>query len=408
MKTSIITIGDEILRGETLDTNSDYLSKKLFEAGAELVTKLTVSDKANDIVDALNYCFEKSSLIITTGGLGPTTDDITKQTLADYFHTRLIFYPDVKKQIEELLKHRYKTLSEAHLSQAMLPEKCIILKNRLGTASGMFFQEKEKRLISLPGVPFEMKDIFENEVTPLLRSLIQKKILSLSIKTAGVAESVIAGQIQEIERSLPADFRLAYLPSIGEVKLRLTTTYSQQNQLLLNDLQQKISSVLGDMVYGYGDISLPEAIGQILIRKNLSLSIAESCTGGYVSHLITTVPGSSAYFKGSMVSYSNEIKINQLKVEKAVIEKHGAVSEQCAIQMATNIRKIFDTDIGLSITGIAGPGGGTPDKPLGLVFICVANQEKSFVQKLIFDRGRMQNIQFFAVSALNILRKLIL
>lgn len=405
MNTSIITIGNEILSGVTLDTNSDYLSKMLFETGASVILKMTVADNESAITRALDYCFAQTTLVILTGGLGPTNDDITKKTLARYFNTELVLFPEELENIKALLKHRYSRLSEAHLSQAYLPKNCKALRNNLGTAPGMLFQSEDKILISLPGVPFEMKSIFENEVIPILRNKIPQKLISLNIKTAGIAESVLAAKIRDIEQTLPPQIALAYLPSVGQVKLRITAIENEENLQIINSIKDKISERIPEFIYGFGDVTIQQAIGQILMEKNLTLSVAESCTGGYISHLLTTVPGSSAYFKGGMVSYANEVKIFQLGVSKKIIEIYGAVSDECVREMAHQIRLSMKTDIGLAVSGIAGPGGATPDKPLGLVYFAVADSNHLESHHLIFDRGRIQNIQFFAISALNFLRQ---
>jgi len=408
MKAAIIIIANEVLSGETLDTNSDFLCKQLYEDGVEVSIKITVADAADAITNAIDYCFQYCDFIVTTGGLGPTKDDITKKTLCDYFNDKLSLNEKVLSHIHEMLKYRYPTLSEAHRSQAYLPSKCTVLTNNKGTASGMVFRNNNKTLISLPGVPFEMKSIYTEELRPFLTDLIQHRVKSINIKTAGIGESVIAEKIKEIEENLPENIKMAYLPSIGQVKLRLTAMqYDDDFLIRMNEISQQITQKLEKYVYGSGNITLEKAIGDMLLNSKMSLSVAESCTGGYLSHLITSVPGSSQYYKGGMVVYSNEMKINQLGVDKQIIEEFGAVSAECAASMAVSIQTKTNSDVGIATTGIAGPSGATENKPLGLLFIAVSIKDKIFNHQLTFNRGREQNIIFFAVSALEFLRQIL-
>jgi len=409
MNASILVIATEVLSGETMDTNSDYLSKELHQAGVNVCLKVTVPDKEPDLKEAIDYCFKKSDFIITTGGLGPTSDDITKNVLCKYFNTKLVFNDEILLNIKELLKNRYNVLSDSHRLQAFIPEKCVVLPNRIGTASGMLFTKGNKTLISLPGVPFEMKWIFQHYVLSIIDTKSEIKVITRNIKTVGLAESIIAGQIKDIEENLPSTISLAYLPSVGQVKLRLTAKLDDMLVLKqLDNIVNKISKRLDEHIYGYDDISLEESIGKLLLEKGLTISTAESCTGGYLAHLITSVPGSSNYFLGGMVSYSNDYKIKILGVDDAVISNFGAVSAECAKSMAEAIRLKTNSSIAIATTGIAGPTGATKFKPVGTVYIAISTLEFLESISLVFDRGRFQNIHFFAISALNFLRKILI
>ena len=351
-------------------------------------------------------------LILVSGGLGPTNDDITKKTLADYFHCSLKINATALATIEKLLKPRYPVLPEVHKMQAMIPDKARVMKNTRGTASGMLFEEKGKTLVAMPGVPFELRGIFEDEVIPFLKKKTGNSILVCkNIKTIGIAESAIAGKIKDIEDGLPPNITLAYLPGIGQVKIRLTGKGSQKTvvEKQLNDVSGEIESRLEKYIYGYGDESIESAIGKLLEKGNARLAVAESCTGGYISHLLTTVPGCSGYLKGGIVAYSNDVKINELNVDRTLIEQQGAVSRACAEAMAKGILKKFNCTYSLATTGIAGPGGGTKEKPVGTVWLaCAAKDGRVESFRFVMDRRRLQNIQYSAVNALNLLRKVIL
>ena len=408
MKAAIIVIGNEVLSGETLDSNSQFLGQQLFKIGIPVVKKISVPDEAAFIKDAIPECFSVADVVICSGGLGPTSDDITKKTLAEYFESELVFDEKVFENIREILKHHYKKFSEVHRNQAFIPDKATVLPNLMGTASGLLFTKNDKILIALPGVPFELQYICLNHVIPYLLSMkTRSSILNKNIKTIGIGESVISEMIKDIEDKLPAGIKLAYLPSIGQVKLRLTA-FSDINpdaDELLQITTESISERLSAYIYGYDDDQIAGVIGQLLRDKNKTLAIAESCTGGYLSHLITSEAGSSDYFKGSLIAYSNEIKIKELNVPERIINQYGAVSRECAEAMAKGIREKVNSDYGIATTGIAGPGGGSADKPVGLVWIAVATSEGIESRDIIFDRGRLQNIHFSAVTALNLLRK---
>jgi len=411
MRVAVIVIGNEILSGETLDTNAQFLGQELSNIGAQVICKLSIPDTISEIKGALTYCFQKADLVISTGGLGPTTDDVTKSAISEYFNADLVFNSEVFENITFLLKNRYKTISDVHRQQAFIPSNGTALMNKMGTAPGILIRENNKIFVALPGVPYEMKYITCEHLIPYIKRHKQGDFIKQkNIKTIGLGESVIAEMIAETEHQLPEAISLAYLPSLGQVKLRLTGISKNEAELDkdLAEVVQKIQDKLSEYIYGYGDETISQVIGRMLREKGQTLAIAESCTGGYLSHLITAEPGSSDYFAGAVVAYSNQIKISELNVPESIIANYGAVSHQCAEYMAKGIRDRFNTTYGLATTGIAGPDGGSEDKPLGLVWIALSDENGSDIKKIIFDRGRIQNIQFSSINALNILRKRIM
>jgi nicotinamide-nucleotide amidase len=405
----IIVIGTEVLSGETVDTNSQYIGKKLNEIGILVRRKITIADVKEEIVAAVDDLWRCCDILILSGGLGPTNDDITKNTLSDYFDSDYIFDEDIFKGITRMLKHRVPKISDVHRNQAMIPRKAKALPNQLGTAPGLLFEKEEKCLFSLPGVPYELKGLIDRQVIPYLaKRNSSTKLISVNIKTVGIGESVIARLIKDIEDALPEYISLAYLPGIAQVKLRLTAQSSgSRNELEaeMNQLKDAIVKRISEYVYGYGDTGLFEAIGLLLKKNKKTLATAESCTGGYIAHQLTSVPGSSSYFKAALVAYANEIKEKDLGVSKEVLEQEGAVSQACVEEMARNVRIKFNTSYGLATSGIAGPDGGTPEKPVGTVWLAVASEKEVISKKIQFDRGRMQNIGFSSVIVLDMLRK---
>ncbi|MBT3422601.1 MAG: competence/damage-inducible protein A [Bacteroidetes bacterium] len=411
VEAGIIIIGNEVLSGETLDTNSQYIGKKLNELGILVRRKISIPDRHEDIIDAINQLSACCRVLIVSGGLGPTNDDITKKTLATYYQSELVFDKEVFREIERLLKHRVSVISEVHRNQAYIPACAKVLSNNLGTASGLLFEENGHILIALPGVPYELRGLMDNKVYPFLKNLSDSiKLVNLNIKTIGLGESVIAQKIKDIEDSLPAYIKLAYLPSIGQVKLRLTAQNGKESLILaeMEEIQNRIVSRIENYIYGFGDITFSEALGELLRSRGSNLSIAESCTGGFVAHTITSVSGSSQYFNGGVIAYSNEIKVSELQVEESIIKTFGAVSKECAEAMAIGVRNKFNTNYAIATTGIAGPDGGTEDKPVGTVWLAVASENSVISKMIVFDRGRLQNIQFSTMTVLNMLRKLIL
>jgi nicotinamide-nucleotide amidase len=407
LKAEIITVGDEILIGQVVDTNSAYLASELNKLGISVIQITSVSDNRQSIIRALDNAAQHADLIITTGGLGPTSDDITKQTLAAYFHSRLTQHPKVLENIRSLLAYRRVELNDLNIKQAELPDNCEVLHNSAGTAQGMWFKKDGRDFISLPGVPYEMKAIYHEEMEQRLKQRFDlPAIHHVTVLTHGMPESEMAGLIHDWEESLPANIKLAYLPSPGILRLRLTGKTSGNPVELKKSVERELTElkkIIGQYIFGYDNEKLEVITGNLLKENNLSLSLAESCTGGSVSGLITSVPGSSAYYKGGIVAYSNEIKIRDLKVKPDDISTFGAVSQQIVEQMASGARDHFKTDFAVAVSGIAGPAGGTNDKPVGTTWIAVASKNGiiSHIYQLGEDRGR--NIQKASLSALFLL-----
>ena len=411
MTSEIITIGDEIIIGQVIDTNSAFIAASLNEAGIEVLKIASVPDKKEGITSALDIARKTADIIIMTGGLGPTGDDITKNTLAGYFKSHLVLNKDVLEHIEKLISHLPGKISERNMKQAELPDNCKIIANNYGSASGMWFEEKEKIFISLPGVTYEMKAMITNDVVPALKERFRLPvIIHKTILTSGVAESIMADKIKDWEEGLPPTLKLAYLPSPGILRLRISGTGSSREKVLqeIDRQSDKLISLISDDVFGYDDDLLEEKVGKLLVKRKQTVAIAESCTGGKISELITSVAGSSLYFKGSVIAYSNEIKTGILGVREDIIEKYGAVSEAVVRAMAVNIRKIYNTNYAVASSGIAGPTGGTPQKPVGTTWICVASEDKIIASKYNLGKQRGRNILKASITALNMLRKLIL
>lgn len=408
MQAEIITIGDEILIGQIIDTNSSWLGQELGKLGISVIHRTSVSDSKDAIIDALHAAKKRAKIIIITGGLGPTKDDVTKTTLANYFNTTLVTNEEVKKWVTQIFTQRNLPIIESNMQQALVPKNCEVLFNRSGTAPGMWFDEEDTIYISMPGVPFEMKVIFEEECIPRLKQKFSlPNIVHRTILTCNIGESFLAQKIESLENNLPAHIKLAYLPSVGMVRLRFSGTHQNltqlnaEMQLIINELY----GVIGDNIYGEENDTLEKVVGELLKTNHQTLSTAESCTGGYVAHLITSVPGSSAYYKGSVISYANEVKINELGVLPETLRTVGAVSEDCVKQMADGIRKKLNTDFAIATSGIAGPDGGTPDKPVGTVWIAVSGSKRTIAKQFNFGDNRERTIQRSAIQALDMVRK---
>lgn len=402
MRAIIITIGDEILMGQILDTNSRYMAKRLTDIGVEVVEMLTIPDKRDEIFETVDYAMEQSDLVLVTGGLGPTKDDVTKKVLADFFGTRLVFNEQAMEWLEELLRHRNLPMNEGNRSQAYLPENCRVLHNFKGTASGMWFEKGWKSLISMPGVPFEMEHLMETYVIPDLKAKYPNLQLEYRmVKVYDVPESQLAAHLEKWEDSLKEGFKLAYLPSPGMVRLRITAKGEAVKRL--EEMYESLKLELKGMRYTEGDDALEIQVGQLLREKGVTVATAESCTGGEIAHLLTSVPGSSDYFKGSVVAYANEVKVNVLGVNPADIEREGVVSEPVVLQMAEGVRRVMGTDYAVATSGVAGPAGGTPEKPVGTVWIGVATPRGCFVRKYVFSFTRERNIAKAAAKALELL-----
>lgn len=407
MKAEIINIGDELLIGQVVNTNASWMAAQLNKAGISVVQTTTIADDDKAIKDALDQAFKRASAVLISGGLGPTKDDITKKTLAEYFDSKLIFHEPTYEQVKKLFSARKFPVTEDNRQQAMIPEKCKPLFNKNGTAPGMWFEQDGKVAVSMPGVPFEMKDMMQEQVIPaLVRYFKMETIVYKTVMTTGMPESLLAEQIKEWESNLPSYIKLAYLPRPGIVRLRLSGG-GQDRQKLETGIQkqvEKLKTLIPEIIFGYDDVSLEEVVGQLLLKNNKTVSTAESCTGGYIAHLITSIPGSSGYFEGAIVSYSNRIKIDLLAVSPEVLEKHGAVSREVVTAMAEGTRKKLRTDYCLAVSGIAGPDGGTEEKPVGTVWLALAGAEGTEARLFHFGEHRGRNISRSALAALNMLR----
>jgi nicotinamide-nucleotide amidase len=372
------------------------------------VRRTTIGDQEEEILRAFAEAETRAHIILITGGLGPTSDDLTKPCLAKYFDCEMQIHPEALEEVTAFFKQRGRELTELNKLQASLPVCCEKITNTMGTAPGMWFERNGKVFMSMPGVPHEMKKMVTTQVIPKL--LIKYKVPSLRhqiIRTAGIGESFRAEKIAPWEAILPAHIKLAYLPSEGGVKLRLTGISDNEEQLQndFNGLIEKIKPFAAEYIFDYSDNPLEVVVGAMLREKNLSIAIAESCTGGYISHLITSVAGSSDYFKGSVIPYSNEIKISELGVKKETLATYGAVSEETVSEMASLVRKKYNSSIGVATSGIAGPGGGTPDKPVGTIWIAFADAEKIETRKLQLAKNRIVNIKLTSTAVLNLIYK---
>ena len=403
----LLTIGDEILYGQIVDTNAQWMSAALDKVGIKVIRKTTVGDQEGEILSAFADAEKRADIILITGGLGPTNDDLTKPCLATYFNCGYVLNEEALAQVTEFFRSRGRELSEVNRQQAMLPTACEKITNTIGTAPGMWFNKNGKVFMSMPGVPHEMKLMMRDYVIPRLTAVFKTPVIYHKIvRTIGIGESFLAEKIIDWEKSLPKHISLAYLPSLGEVKLRITGFGDsfETIETEINDLTTSLTDRIGQFIFGYGEDPIEAVIGKILSEKKLTLSVAESCTGGYLSHLITSIPGSSGYFLGSIVPYDYQIKMRQLGVKPETLEKYGAVSEPTIIEMANIVRAKFNTDIGVATSGIAGPGGATPDKPVGTVWIAYSDKHQTVTKKLQLSKDRMINIRLASVAVLNLIR----
>lgn len=407
---AIITIGDELLIGQTIDTNSAWMAKELNRAGIWVHRRVAVGDKREDIIKALDEESVQAPIILITGGLGPTADDITKPLLCEYFNGKMVVNQDaldnVKTIFERLLK---RPLLERNLKQAEVPDTCTVIQNKRGTAPGMWFEKDGKVFVSMPGVPFEMQGMMTDYVIPQLKSLFSPApVMHRTMLVAGLGESFIAERLVDFENNLPGYIKLAYLPDFGMVRLRLTATGAKANEAELDKHFATLQQLLEENLVTTEDEPLEKVLGKVLQQQGKTMSSAESCTGGYIAHLITSVPGSSAYFNGSVVSYSNDIKENVLEVQKETLETDGAVSEATVSQMVAGVLRLMNTDYAVAVSGIMGPDGGSPEKPVGTVWVGVGSREKIITRKLHFRFNRERNIRLTAMGAMELLRRFIL
>jgi len=411
MKAHIITIGDEILIGQIVDSNSAWMAQQLNLQGIQVAEIISTSDTHDAIINSIKRSFEKVDLVLVTGGLGPTKDDITKKAIADFYGVNLQFSESSYQHIVELFKQGGRTPIEAHRLQCFMPENAQLLTNEMGSAPGMWFEKSGKILVSMPGVPYEMKHLMEEQVIPKIIQFFPRiPIAHRTVLTAGAGESSIAEKLSDFETNLPANVKLAYLPSLSKVRLRLTAI-GEDERVIHGILDQKIKeleTLLPDLIFGYGDDELEAVLGRLLTEKNKSLGTAESCTGGYLAHRITAISGSSAYFKGSVIAYANEVKQQLLSVKEQTLIDHGAVSEETVIEMVSGALQLLKTDIAISISGIAGPGGGTPEKPVGTIWLAVGDKDGIETKKLQLNKNRLKNIEYTANVALNMIRKFLL
>jgi len=411
MTAEIISIGDELLIGQVVNTNASWMAQEFNRAGIKIFQVSIVSDDRLHILSSLNDASKRANLILITGGLGPTKDDITKSTLCEYFNTSLVFSQPVFDDINKLFRLRGLQISELNRKQAEIPETCTPIRNRNGTAPGMWFEKNGKIYISLPGVPFEMQAMVTDNVIPeILKRFTLGAIVHKTVLTFGIPESVLAKKIEDWEDHLPPNIRLAYLPQPGSVRLRLSATGESKNDLekLIQIETDKLSKLIPDAIFGHDDDQIESLIGKLLQEKGFTVSTAESCTGGYIAHLITSVAGSSEYFKGSVIAYANEIKESLLGVSHQSLIDFGAVSEQVAIEMADGAKKKLNTDYAIATTGIAGPSGGTATKPVGTTWIAIATPGKTVTKHFMMGEHRGRNISKTASAALNMLRKLLI
>lgn len=398
MKATIVTIGDELLIGQVVDTNSAYIARELNKTGISVHQRIAVGDAEDEIIEGLKQAAKCSGIVIITGGLGPTSDDITKPTLCKYFNCGMKHDEATEKFVIEIFQTKYgREPGARNLLQAQVPEKAVVLPNALGTAPGMMFFEDRCYYFSLPGVPFEMMGLMQKQVLPVLRSKFSlRPLLHKTLVTYGIGESAIADEIADIEAQMPGDVSLAYLPNLGLVRLRLSGT----DEVLLNEFTDRIKERVSKFLIAEQDMPVAAMVQQNFITKGLSLATAESCTGGNIGRLITAEAGSSEYYKGGVVVYSNELKQQLLDVQKETLETQGAVSEETVREMLQGLLKTTGADYGIAVSGIMGPGGGSADKPVGTVFIGVANAERAEVRRLQLFHDREKNIERTSIEAL--------
>ncbi|TRZ41806.1 competence/damage-inducible protein A [Robertkochia solimangrovi] len=413
MQAEIITIGDEILIGQIVDTNSAFIARSLNAIGIGVYQITSIQDEKDQLLKTFEEAEGRADVIIITGGLGPTKDDITKKTLCEYFDDDLIRDPDVLKNIELLFKKYIETpISDLNRDQALVPSKAQVLMNRFGTAPGMWLEKNGKVFISLPGVPYEMKALIDHKVIPLLKEKFHKShIVHRTLLTYGLGESALAERIEAWEDTLPAGIKLAYLPNLGKVRLRLTGK-GDDKEAIENEINRRfemLHPLIGEYIVGFEDEGeLEEIIGDLLLKAGMTIATAESCTGGKLAGLITSVPGASSWFKGSVVSYATEVKENVLGIPHEMIEEHSVVSAAVAEAMAVNVRKLMNTDFALSTTGNAGPSKGESDEDVGTVFIALATKGEVIVEKFNFGNHRSKVVNRAIHKALEMLKKEIL
>jgi nicotinamide-nucleotide amidase len=408
---TIITIGDELLIGQVVDTNSAWMAQELNKIGMPVLRRVAVGDQWNEIWDALDEESKKASIVLITGGLGPTADDITKPLLCKYFGGNMIMHQPTLDHVTHIFEVILKRpMIERNRKQAEVPDNCRVLKNEKGTAPGMLFQKENKLFVSLPGVPHEMKGLMRQEVLPIISSIFKTNCIEhRTLLTYGIGESFLADRIAITEEALPSHIKLAYLPNYGMVRLRLTASGTNK-ELLYSEIEyhfEALKKAVGTYLIADQDLTMEQIVANLLLATKSTISTAESCTGGYMAHLLTSIPGASAFYKGSIVCYSNEIKERVLKVPEEVIMLQGAVSESTVIKMAEECLQLMNTDYCIAVSGIMGPDGGTEEKPVGTVWMAVAHKKEVKTQLIHLRYNRERNISLTAMNALNFLRMLI-
>ncbi len=411
MKAEIISIGDELLIGQTINTNAAWMGQELNKIGVDVHQVSAISDDKEHIIQSLDEARQRVDLVLITGGLGPTKDDITKTTLADYFKTSLVINPDILESIKGRLKSRNLEINELNRQQALVPEDSRIILNEWGTAPGMWFEDEGKVFVAMPGVPVEMKGLMSKYILPAVKEKFHPPvILHKTLLTLGTIEARLADILEEFENELPKELKLAYLPTSPIIKLRLSARGADSETLeaILDAQVEKLRNIIPDLVFGMEPDTLEEIVGDLLKERKQTISTAESCTGGNISRLLTSVSGSSDYYVGSVVAYAYEAKTKTLGVNLQDLEKHGAVSGEIVTQMAEGVKKLMQTDYAIAVSGIAGPGGGLPRKPVGTIWIAISSPKGTVAQKFNLGKERDRNIHSASIISLNLLRKSIL
>lgn len=410
MNAYIIAIGDELLMGQVIDTNSAWMGQQLADIGVDVLEKIVIKDDINTICHTLEQAVQKADIVLISGGLGPTKDDVTKEAIAQFLNVGLEFREDMYAIILNYFNKLQKIPSEAVKNQCYLPVGTTMILNKMGTAPGMEFEFEGSKIIAMPGVPYEMKYIMEHGVLPQLKSDDTFEIYHKTIRTYGIGETRIAEKINDIEIGLRSDVKLAYLPHLGGVRIRLSgiNTGATSIAKYIDDQCLAMSELIQEWIYGYDDDDLLTVVVRLLKERNELLALAESCTGGYVSQLITSLAGVSSFYRGSIVSYDNYLKEKVLQVQSETLLSHGAVSEQCVLEMLTGVLNLYQANVGISISGIAGPDGGTKDKPVGTVWIAYGSKDNILTEKLQLGKDRKLNIEYTSYAALNLLRKFLL
>ncbi|MEI7811099.1 MAG: competence/damage-inducible protein A [Ignavibacteria bacterium] len=412
MRAQIITIGDEILIGQTLNTNAAYIGDALTKAQISVVKTIVVGDDETAILEEFKTSFDRSDIVIVTGGLGPTHDDITKSCIVKFFNSELVHHEEVMQDVKNIFLRRGRKMPDVNKAQALVPKIARIIRNQRGTAPGIWIKKNKKIFISLPGVPHEMKAMIDNDIIPELTKLNKNKDMFIKLKNlliTGIGESALFELLGDIGELLHGS-RMAFLPSQFGVKLRITVEEAGEEVAInkLSEIEQKIRFKAGKYIYGTEDETLEGVVGRLLNERGLSLAVAESCTGGMISNRLTNIPGSSSYFERGIISYSNVAKVEVLKVNEDELIQNGAVSPESAKEMAEGVRSISGTDIGLSVTGILGPAGATKDKPVGLVYIGICDDKTCMVEQFFFGEDRLLNKDRASQAALDMLRRYLL